>query len=114
TSARMYGWEVRSFPQYRVYHYRQTGTANRSIWSAWYREGMRDYTIGYHPLFQVARALGRYREKPLLLGSIVFMSGYFSAMLRREKRAVSEEFQSFIQQEQLGRLRQTVSKTSAA
>jgi poly-beta-1,6-N-acetyl-D-glucosamine synthase len=104
-SARMHGWEVRSFPEFRVYHYRATGTANRSIWNALFRAGIRDYTIGYHPLFQFARMLQSLRHKPYILGAIVKMAGYLTAMLRREKRPVSQDLIAFLHKEQLNRLK---------
>jgi poly-beta-1,6-N-acetyl-D-glucosamine synthase len=113
-SARMYGWEVRSFPEIRVYHYRATGTANRSIWNALYRAGIRDYTIGYHPIFQIARSLSRLREKPYILGSLVKLAGYLSALMRREHRPVSQELINFLHQEQLNRLKTTVHRQPGA
>lgn len=104
-SARMHGWEVRSFPEYRVYHYRATGTANRSIWSALFRAGIRDYTIGYHPLFELGRGLDRLTGKPYVLGSIVFLSGYTWAALKRVERPVSDQMVAYLHQEQLARLK---------
>jgi poly-beta-1,6-N-acetyl-D-glucosamine synthase len=106
-SARMHGWEVRSFPEYRVYHYRATGTANRSIWQALWRAGMRDYSIGYHPLFEFAHVLNRLNTKPYF-GSLIMMLGYLSAMLRGEARAVPPEMVAYLQKEQMSRLKQTV------
>ncbi|MCI0714047.1 MAG: glycosyltransferase family 2 protein [Chloroflexi bacterium] len=106
TSARMHGWKVHSFPQYRVYHHRATGTANRSVWSALFRAGIRDYTIGYHPLFEVARTVYRFKQRPYVLGSLVMLAGYFSALLRRFKRPVSPALISFLHREQLSRLKE--------
>jgi biofilm PGA synthesis N-glycosyltransferase PgaC len=103
TMARSYGWEVRSFPEIRVFHYRATGTAGRSIWNALFRAGLRDYSIGYHPLFELAHVAKNLFAKPYF-GSLLTMAGYLSALIKREKRAVPKDLMEFLHREQLGRL----------
>lgn len=105
TTARMLGWEVRSFSEYPVYHHRATGSQNRSVWSARYRAGIRDYTIGYHWLFEITRMVKRMTDKPYVLGALVTLVGYFSALVRRVDRPVSDELIAFLRQEQLSRLK---------
>jgi biofilm PGA synthesis N-glycosyltransferase PgaC len=105
STARMLGWEVRSFPEYRVYHHRATGTQNRSVWEARYRAGIRDYTIGYHPIFEIARTVKYLIQKPYILGALLTMAGYLSAWVRRMERPVSDELIDFLHREQLGRLK---------
>jgi len=106
--ARMYGWEVKSFPEDIVYHHRCTGTAKGSTINAAFRAGIRDYLIGYHPLFQTVRCLlYRTLHKPYLLYGIVWMSGYVWASFHRYKRPVSDDFVKYLRTEQLMRL-QTV------
>lgn len=107
-TARMRGWQVESFPQYIVYHHRCTGTANRTVWDASIRAGIRDYLIGYHPLFELMRGVSRLSQKPVILGSLFWMGGYFSAYLRRRPRPVSDEFVAYLQQEQLIRMRKAI------
>ena len=104
TTARMQGWEVESFPAHRVYHYRATGTANNSVIRAIFKAGMRDYTIGYHPLFELFRSIQKMFRSPYLIGFVLFV-GYLWAMLRGEKKAVSKELVNFIQMEQIRRIR---------
>jgi len=105
TMARMHGWEVRSYTEYRVNHFRRTGTAGRGIVHARFRAGMKDYLIGYHPLFQVLRGSYFMLSSPFLIGGFVFLCGYFWAGIRRLKRPVSEEFVRFLRNEQMQRLR---------
>ncbi len=104
-SARMFGWEVASFPELKVYHYRLTGTANGNLLQARYRCGIRDYLIGYHPLFQTFRALNRLKDKPAFIGSIFFLWGYLKAAFLRHKRPVSGEFVKYLRAEQRQRMR---------
>ncbi|MGH1362061.1 MAG: glycosyltransferase [Calditrichia bacterium] len=105
TMARMHGWQVQSFDEYRVNHFRRTGTAGRGIIHARFRAGIKDYLIGYHPLFQLLRGTYHMLGSPFLIGGAAFLSGYFWAALRRLKRPVSDEFVSYLRTEQMARLR---------
>jgi len=103
-TARMYGWEVQSFPEYRVYHYRRTGTASRNFAKSTIRKGIRDHMIGYHPLFQLFRCMVRWDERPYFISSILWFTGFLWATLRRMNRPVSDEFVRFLRSEQMKRL----------
>jgi len=105
TMARMHGWQVQSFDEYRVNHFRRTGTAGRGIIHARFRAGMKDYLIGYHPLFQLLRGTYHMLGSPFLIGGAAFLTGYFWAALRRLKRPVSDEFVRYLRTEQMARLR---------
>jgi poly-beta-1,6-N-acetyl-D-glucosamine synthase len=104
-TARMYGWEVKMFPDYHVYHHRATGRANRSVLSAYFHLGIREYVIGYHPLFEVVRTIKRLNMKPYLLGSFAALAGYTSALVRRYERPVPPEVIAFLHKEQKARIR---------
>jgi glycosyltransferase involved in cell wall biosynthesis len=110
---RMYGWEVESFPDYVVHHHRCTGSANRTVWERRYRAGVRDYLLGYHPLFQLFRAFSRLLRKPYFLGSIVWMWGYVWSALNRFERPVPDNFVAFIRNEQVERMKTAVFKKNA-
>ena len=113
-SARMYGWKVQSFPELRVYHHRPTGTAGRTIWGKLYRAGIRDYTIGNHPIFQLSRIASRLKKKPYVLGGLVMFAGYLSAWIRRMQRPVPSELVDYLQSEQMGRLKKAVNRRRPA
>ncbi|MHC4943836.1 MAG: glycosyltransferase family 2 protein, partial [Planctomycetota bacterium] len=73
--ARMRGWEVRSFPDRKIFHYRETGAMNRSVLTTRFREGIKDYLIGYHPLFEMLRCIFRINQKrPWFLGALLSMT----------------------------------------
>jgi hypothetical protein len=99
--ARMHGWEVRSFPNLEVCHHRITGTAKASILSARFRQGVMEYSIGYHAVFEVAKCLLRLREWPYLFGSCLRLSGYTWAFLRRTQRAVPDNVVKFLRRQQM-------------
>lgn len=105
TKARMHGWEVETFPEIKVYHHRLTGCANHNIIVAEFRAGIRNYVLGYHPIFELFRCILRILEKPYFIRSICLLSGYFWASIRRYNRPLSDEFVDYLRAEQIKRLR---------
>jgi hypothetical protein len=81
------------------------GTANWNPLMAGFRHGQKDYYVGGHPLWQVLRGMFQMKTKPLVLGGLFLILGYFSAMARRVRRPVSAEVVSFHRAEQMARLR---------
>lgn len=109
--ARMFGWEVESFPEHNLYHHRPTGGANQSALKTAFIGGMRDYTVGYHFLFDIGRAIDRRKTKPYGIWSLTLLCGYVWAWITRTQRPISTEMVKFIQQEQLSRLKKMLSKS---
>jgi hypothetical protein len=103
-TARMKGWETRSFTELKVLHHRRTGTEGRSILKARFKQGRIEYMLGYHPLFHIARAMQRLWEEPFVLGSLVRTCGFFWTCLQRPKRKVPEKFVKFLRQEEFKKL----------
>jgi biofilm PGA synthesis N-glycosyltransferase PgaC len=102
-SARMHGWKVRTFPELQVWHHRRIAS-EKSRFGAFLHHGILDYEIGYHPLFFFLHALLRFSEKPYIIGSLMMLSGYAWAGIKRRKRKVPEDFVRFLRHEQMGRL----------
>jgi poly-beta-1,6-N-acetyl-D-glucosamine synthase len=103
-SARMNGWAVRSFPELRVLHYRPTGTAN-GIFRNSFRQGLMDYSLGYDPLYEVAKVMARMSAQPVsLMQALTTLSAYAWSSVSRKERPVSKEFVSFLRREQRERL----------
>jgi glycosyltransferase involved in cell wall biosynthesis len=86
--ARMHGWEVRSFGDQQALHHRRTGTAGISIHKARFREGMKHYYLGYHPVFMAAKCAHRMIDPPYIAGSALMLAGYLWANLRGEDRRI--------------------------
>jgi glycosyltransferase involved in cell wall biosynthesis len=103
TMVRMHGWKVESFPEYKVYHYRPTGTAGGGLIRARYKMGVIAYTTGYHPLFYLSRCALRMFSPPPVIGSITMLAGYISAAIRYDI-LVPDDFVRFIRAEQMARL----------
>ena len=110
TTARMKGWETRTFLEKTCFHHRKMGTADRNPLMARFRHGQEDYYVGGHPLWQVLRGIFQMKTKPLVLGGLFLILGYFWAMARRARRPVSAEVVSFHRAEQMARLRKLLSR----
>jgi len=62
--ARMHGWEVASFSELPVFHYRRTGQETGNILHIVFHDGIKYFLLGYHPIFQIVKSLYRMKEKP--------------------------------------------------
>jgi glycosyltransferase involved in cell wall biosynthesis len=105
TMARMHGWEVETFYDLEVFHYRFTGTAGGGLVRAKFKAGILAYSVGYHPLFELARCASRLFDQPPIIGAFSLLSGYCWASLKRYERQVPDDFIRYIRSEQLARLR---------
>lgn len=105
TTARMKGWQTRTFTDRTCFHHRKMGTAKGSIYSAKFRLGREDYYLGGHPLWALLRAVSQMRHKPYVIGGICLLLGYMTSAARRIERPVSPELLQFCRKEQMQRLR---------
>jgi glycosyltransferase involved in cell wall biosynthesis len=99
TTARMKGWETRSFREKAFFHHRKLGTGGRSRLAAAVLYGEKDYRLGWHPLWQLFRVGYQATRSPMW--GICLAYGYFSALVRRIERPVSRELVLFHRGEQL-------------
>ena len=109
-TARMNGWTVKSFDHLMLDHNRLTGTGGWSIYEAKFKEGMLAHSMGYHPFFQIFKSFHRMIDRPYIISGILLFVGYIWAIISGNKRKVSQEFISFIRQEQMGRMKGLVVK----
>jgi len=106
TTARMKGWETRTFTEKVCFHHRKLGVGSGSPGKLpmWFRYGRKAYLVGGHPLWECSRGLFRMWERPFILGGLCFIAGYTWAALVRSERAVSRELIQFHRTEQMARL----------
>jgi glycosyltransferase involved in cell wall biosynthesis len=111
TTARMKGWQTRTFTDKTCFHHRKMGTAKGSIYAAKFRLGREDYYLGGHPLWALLRAVSQMRHKPYVIGGIFLLLGYMTSAAKRIERPVSPELLHFCRKEQMQRLRRMLSKS---
>ncbi len=104
-TARMKGWNVRSFPEKRYHHQRTLGTAEKGALRALFSYGEKDYYLGGSPVWQLFRVAYRMTKRPICTGGLALLLGYGWAATRRMKRAVTPELMHFHRQEQMKKLR---------
>jgi biofilm PGA synthesis N-glycosyltransferase PgaC len=103
-SARIKGWQTRTFTETVCVHHRTMGTAQNGGLTAKFRMGVKDYSVGNHLVWEMFRAVYQMKERPFGLGGVVLLSGYLWSMVRRVKRPVSTELVVFTRREQMRRL----------
>lgn len=104
-SSRMKGWKTRTWTEKVCIHHREVGTAQSGTLRSRFKYGIKDYVIGNHPLWELFRSGRQMMLPPVCVGGLALYAGYLWAMLRRVDRPVSQDFISFHQHEQIGRLR---------
>ena len=110
TTARMKGWQTRTFLDKVCTHHRSIGTASSGKLMAAFRTGKKDYAMGTHPIWQLARCCYQMSQKPLVVGGIGLLSGFVWSLATRAPRPVTPEFVVFRQNEQMDRLRKFLAR----
>lgn len=105
TTARMKGWKTYSFSERVFHHHRAMGTAGGSVLQARFHYGKKDYFLGGHPLWQIARSTFQLAKKPYVVGGMALLWGYVWCWLKGVERPVSKELMAFHRGEQMARLR---------
>ena len=108
-TARMIGWNTRSFREKSFLHHRILGTADRGMIASNFTYGKKDYALGGHPLWQIFRCVYRMAKRPYVVGGVALFGGYLAAFLSRAERPVSRELIRFHRSEQMLKLKTIVS-----
>jgi biofilm PGA synthesis N-glycosyltransferase PgaC len=111
-TARMKGWQTRTFPERVCFHHRPMGSAKDSAVRISYRLGQKDYLLGRHPLWQLFRSIYQMRHSPIIVGGLMLLIGYTSLALRRVERLAPKDVVRFQQREQMMRLRAFLTRKS--
>jgi glycosyltransferase involved in cell wall biosynthesis len=106
TTARLKGWQTRTFPEKTCLHLRPMGTGARRPIAVNFHHGQRDYYLGGHPLWQLFRSAHQITRRPYVFGGLSLLAGYLWAAVRRVERPVSPELMRFHRAEQMNRLKQ--------
>jgi poly-beta-1,6-N-acetyl-D-glucosamine synthase len=103
-TARMRGWETRTFTEKICLHHRKMGTAGQNQISGAFKGGYHDYLMGVHPIWQFFRSFYQMTKPPYFIYGSILLSGFFWAMVKRPRKPVSDEFIHFRRREQMQRL----------
>ena len=115
TTARMKGWQTRTFPERTCIHHRPMGTgSSEGRLGVWFRHGKKDYALGGHPLWQAFRGAYQMTRRPYVVGGCALLAGYLWALASRRKRPISNELVRFNRAEQMARLRSVLLRSDRA
>ncbi|HAC64483.1 MAG TPA: glycosyltransferase family 2 protein [Cyanothece sp. UBA12306] len=105
--ARMKGWRTCSMenPDLNFIHQRLMGSSHKGVLTGRLRWGKGQYFMGTHPLYIFAIGLYRMREKPLIIGGLFIVLGYFKAMLESIPRYEDQDFRKSLHAWQMARLK---------
>lgn len=103
--ARMNGFETALVPDLLVDHLKPRNIAFGSVFTRRWQCGIRDYVLGYHPLFETVKCIRRVNQRPVVLSALSWWLGYVSAALRNRERRIPEELIAQVRREQMSRLR---------
>lgn len=108
-TARMKGWQTRTFIEKSSEHHKKTQTGKNLTLFAACKSGYHDYLMGNHPVWQIFRSIYQMSKKPYFLSGVCLLTGYFWALLTRADRLVSKELADFRGKEQMVRLKKLIS-----
>jgi biofilm PGA synthesis N-glycosyltransferase PgaC len=103
-TARMKGWKTRTFTEKSCLHHRTMGSAGRSLLKSRFKLGMKDYSIGNHPMWEFFRTARQMTLPPVLTGGLALAAGYLWGVVRQVPRPVSPDLIAFNRREQMQRL----------
>lgn len=104
-TARLKGWETRSFAEKFFFHHRPMGETEGNVWKARFDYGRKDYFLGNHPLWQVFRVSYQMLKRPYVVGGLTLAMGYMYSLFARFERPVTPELMQLHRREQLERLK---------
>lgn len=105
TTARMKGWQTRTYLEKTCFHHRKIGTGNANPLMVRFLYGQKAYYVGGHPLWEFLRGVFQMRRWPFVIGGLYFLAGFCWAFITRMERPVSKELMAFHRAEQMARLR---------
>lgn len=105
--ARMMGWHTLSFydAEALLYHHRLMGSSDQNVFKGRLRWGRGIWFMGYHPLYALASAIFRMREKPFVLGGVIIFAAYCWAGLTGHVRYDYPGFRDYLRKWQLQQLK---------
>lgn len=103
--ARMCGYETRLLTHLIVDHLKPRNVYEGGALQRHWQMGIREYALGYHPLFELIKCFARVSEKPIVVSSVVRATSYCYAACQRRSRLLPADLLAYLRNEQKKRLR---------
>lgn len=102
--ARMVGYETRLLTDLIVDHLKPRNVSEGGRIRRTWQLGVRDYALGYGPLFISLKSMGRIAEKPVIVASVARWLGYCCAGIRGQPRIVPVKLVRHVRREHRQRI----------
>lgn len=98
------GWDVRSFAEIKILHYRIMGDATGALKSK-IEQGYGAHYMGYHPLYMIARGVRHIFVRPYLIGGIALVAAYVVARLQGREQLPDPDVLHYVHRTQSKQVR---------
>jgi poly-beta-1,6-N-acetyl-D-glucosamine synthase len=102
--ARANGYIAQTFPDLVVDHLKPRNISEGGPFRRKWQLGVRDYALGYHPVFELAKCATRWAERPLIASATARWAGFCWATLSRRPRTLSRSIIAKVRQQQMRRM----------
>jgi glycosyltransferase involved in cell wall biosynthesis len=113
-TARMKGWKTRCFTEKCFQHLRPMGLGRHTILGSKFAIGRLDHALANHPLWELFRAVYQMSKRPILLGGLCILAGYFASFLDGDDFIIPLAMIQFRRREQMTRLKRFLSGERAS
>jgi len=103
-AARMNGYKTKLVTDLVVDHLKPRNVSQGGMLRRRWQMGVRDYALGYHPLFELVKCLSRFRDPPFFISSLTWLLGYLVSGLKRCPIRTPNKIFVYIRSEQKQRL----------
>jgi glycosyltransferase involved in cell wall biosynthesis len=103
--ARMSGFETELVTDLIVDHLKPRNVSQGNLLRRVWQLGVRDYAMGYDPVFEVVKCVSRFSESPFIVASMARWIGFCTASIQRRPRVIPSDVIRFVRDEQRARLR---------
>jgi len=101
--AQMKGWTTKNFPQIQVKHSRRTG-AYSGLLRGCFEAGQFSFSMRYYPPYIFARSMHRMISKPIIIGGVSMLAGYFHAYFSGHPSSCDKESIEYLRRKQKNRI----------
>jgi biofilm PGA synthesis N-glycosyltransferase PgaC len=110
-TARMKGWQTRTFLEKPYLHHRKMGSAKHSPLPGAFNGGRVDYLLGCDPTWQLFRSIYRLvKYRPIILNGTLCLAGFVWALATRTEKVLPADVVRFRRREERRRLRDLIKK----
>ncbi len=103
-TARANGYLTKTCPDVVVEHLKPRNAADGHPYRRCWNNGVREYALGNHPVFELLKCIHRTLEHPIAIGGLLRWTSFCYCHLRRRRRVIDAATVNLVRSEQMTRL----------